>query len=57
MNTTSASVSAGVSKMVAAIILMGNPRHVDGLPFNVGNATAGGVSFPVPRYLPKSSST
>ncbi|KAI2614098.1 carbohydrate esterase family 5 protein [Hypoxylon fragiforme] len=44
VNTTSASVSAGVSKMVAAIILMGNPRHVDGLPFNVGNATAGGFA-------------
>jgi hypothetical protein len=37
-------VSAAVAKRTVAIILMGNPRHVDGLPFNVGNATAGGVS-------------
>ncbi|KAI0833929.1 carbohydrate esterase family 5 protein [Hypoxylon sp. FL0890] len=44
LNTTSASVSSGVSKMVAAIILMGDPRHVDGLPFNVGNATASGFA-------------
>ncbi|KAI1383408.1 carbohydrate esterase family 5 protein [Hypoxylon trugodes] len=44
LNTTKASISSGVSKMVAAIILMGNPRHVDGLPFNVGNATAGGFA-------------
>ncbi|OTB06011.1 carbohydrate esterase family 5 protein [Hypoxylon sp. CI-4A] len=44
LNTTKASVSSGVSNMVAAIILMGNPRHVDGLPFNVGNATAGGFA-------------
>lgn len=44
LNTTAASISLGVGKMVAAIILMGNPRHVNGLPFNVGNATAGGVS-------------
>ncbi|KAI2473604.1 carbohydrate esterase family 5 protein [Annulohypoxylon bovei var. microspora] len=44
LNTTMALVSSGVSKMVAAIILMGNPRHVNGLPFNVGNATAGGFA-------------
>lgn len=41
--------------MVAAIILMGDPRHVDGLPFNVGNATAGGfaarpVGFQCPAF-------
>ncbi|KAI1488781.1 cutinase-domain-containing protein [Biscogniauxia mediterranea] len=44
LSTTEASVSAGVSSMVAAIILMGDPRHVDGLPYNVGNATAGGFA-------------
>ncbi|KAI4864760.1 carbohydrate esterase family 5 protein [Hypoxylon rubiginosum] len=44
LNTTAASISLGVGKMVAAIILMGNPRHVNGLPFNVGNATAGGFA-------------
>ncbi|KAI1382396.1 carbohydrate esterase family 5 protein [Hypoxylon crocopeplum] len=55
LNTTQASVSSGVSQMVTAIILMGNPRHVDGLPFNVGNATAGGfaarpVGFQCPAF-------
>ncbi|KAI1143263.1 carbohydrate esterase family 5 protein [Hypoxylon sp. FL0543] len=55
LNTTGRSVSSGVSKMVAAIILMGDPRHVDGLPFNVGNATAGGfaarpVGFRCPAF-------
>ncbi|KAI1338519.1 cutinase, partial [Xylariaceae sp. FL0016] len=44
LNSTQATVSAGVKEMTAAIILMGNPRHVNGLSFNVGNATAGGVS-------------
>ncbi|KAI1107971.1 carbohydrate esterase family 5 protein [Jackrogersella minutella] len=55
LNTTKATVSSGVSKMVAAIILMGDPRHVNGLPFNVGNATAGGfaarpVGFQCPAF-------
>ncbi|KAI1780188.1 carbohydrate esterase family 5 protein [Hypoxylon cercidicola] len=55
LNSTAASISSGVGKMVAAIILMGNPRHVDGLPFNVGNATAGGfaarpVGFRCPAF-------
>ncbi|KAI0385872.1 carbohydrate esterase family 5 protein [Hypomontagnella monticulosa] len=55
LNTTRATVSPGVSQMVAAIILMGNPRHVDGLPFNVGNATASGfaarpVEFQCPAF-------
>lgn len=35
---------------VAAIILMGNPRHVDGLEYNVGTATEGGVRFPYLAY-------
>ena len=36
-------VSRTTAKNTAAIILMGNPRFVPGLKFNVGNATAGGV--------------
>ncbi|KAI0889741.1 carbohydrate esterase family 5 protein [Annulohypoxylon maeteangense] len=44
LNTSMALVSTGVSKMTAAIILMGDPRHVNGLPYNVGNATAGGFA-------------
>lgn len=43
-------VADAVAQNTAAIILMGNPRHVDGLPFNVGNAVAGGVSVtPLPN--------
>ena len=33
-----------MANRTAAIILMGNPRHVDGLPFNVGNATEPGFA-------------
>ncbi|KAI0516750.1 carbohydrate esterase family 5 protein [Xylaria bambusicola] len=44
LNTTRESVSAGVSRMVAAIILMGSPRNVPGRVGNVGNATAGGFA-------------
>ncbi|KAI8954113.1 carbohydrate esterase family 5 protein [Xylaria longipes] len=44
LNTTRESVSAGVSRMVAAIILMGNPRHVPGRAGNIGNATVGGFA-------------
>ncbi|KAK3692931.1 cutinase [Podospora appendiculata] len=44
INSTASLVSETTTKNVAAIILMGNPRHVDGLPFNVGNATAGGFA-------------
>ncbi|KAK3302032.1 Acetylxylan esterase At 0.90 angstrom resolution [Chaetomium strumarium] len=48
-------VPAAVANSTVAIILMGNPRHVDGLPFNVGNATAGGfaarpVGFRCPEF-------
>lgn len=55
LNTTAASVSTEVGKIIAAIVLMGNPRHVDGLSFNVGNATAGGfaarpVGFRCPAF-------
>lgn len=44
LNSTGRLVSDAVARNTAAIILMGNPRHVDGLPFNVGSAIAGGVS-------------
>lgn len=37
-------ISAATARSVAAIILMGNPRFVPGLVFNVGNATAGGFA-------------
>ncbi|KAI0863714.1 carbohydrate esterase family 5 protein [Xylaria cubensis] len=44
LNMTRESVSAGVSRMVAAIILMGNPRHIPGRVGNIGNATVGGFA-------------
>ncbi|KAK5637054.1 hypothetical protein RRF57_012766 [Xylaria bambusicola] len=50
LNTTGESVSAGVSRMVAAIILMGSPRNVPGRVGNVGNATAGGFAARPPGY-------
>jgi acetylxylan esterase len=37
-----------VGTRVAALVWMGNPRHVDGLPYNVGTAVEPGVSF---RFL------
>ncbi|KAL1897722.1 hypothetical protein Sste5346_004030 [Sporothrix stenoceras] len=48
-------VQLAVGNNVAAIIMMGNPRHVAGLPYNVGNATAPGfaarpVGFQCPIY-------
>jgi acetylxylan esterase len=33
-----------IGEKVLAMIWMGNPRHVDGLPYNVGTAKLGGVS-------------
>ncbi|KAI1853150.1 hypothetical protein JX266_001856 [Neoarthrinium moseri] len=55
LNTTMSLVPKEVGNMVAAIIMMGNPRHVDGLPFNVGTAVEGGfaarpVGFQCPAY-------
>ncbi len=44
LNSSVPLISKTTANNTAAIILMGNPRHVNGLPFNVGNATAGGVS-------------
>jgi acetylxylan esterase len=40
-----------VGKKVDALIWMGDPRFVGGLPYNVGTATAGGVSWPFHRSL------
>ena len=44
LNSTGQLVSQAVEDKIAAVIFMGNPRHVPGLVGNVGNATAGGVS-------------
>lgn len=48
LNSTGRLVSDAVARNTAAIIMMGNPRHVDGLVFNVGSAVAGGVSCNLP---------
>ncbi len=45
LNASAPLVSEDAFKNVAALILMGDPRHVPGSPFNVGNATVGGVSI------------
>ncbi|KAK8079551.1 acetylxylan esterase precursor [Apiospora hydei] len=37
-------VADAMDSRVAAIIMMGNPRHVDGLPYNVGTAKEGGFA-------------
>ena len=44
-------MSAGVSRMTAAIILMGSPRNVPGRVGNAGNATEGGVRKHCHTYL------
>ncbi|KAK1751761.1 cutinase [Echria macrotheca] len=44
VNSSISLVSKTTAKNTAAIILMGNPRHVAGLPFNVGNATEPGFA-------------
>ena len=41
-------VSEGVARRTVAIIMMGNPRHVDGVVFNVGSAVLPGVSWGFP---------
>ncbi|KAK4114145.1 carbohydrate esterase family 5 protein, partial [Canariomyces notabilis] len=44
LNSSVPLVTLAVARNVLAIVLMGNPRHVPGLVFNAGNATAGGFA-------------
>lgn len=44
-------VPAETGQKVAALVFMGDPRHVGGEAFNAGNATAGGVSLCLSTYL------
>lgn len=46
LTNSSVPMPVDVGAKVAAQIWMGNPRHVDGLPYNVGTAKLGGVSGP-----------
>lgn len=47
-------IPAATAPKVAALVFMGDPRHIGGESFNTGNATAGGVSF---KYIPIYPST
>ncbi|KAK1768615.1 hypothetical protein QBC33DRAFT_384661 [Phialemonium atrogriseum] len=51
LNLTGTLISDAVAKDVASNILMGDPRYVAGLSFNVWNTTAGGVSTHIHRYI------
>lgn len=44
--TAEPTIPANIIPRIAAVLWFGDPRHVPGLPYNVGNATAGGVSRP-----------
>lgn len=46
LNTTFGMIPRGVGMNIVAVVLMGNPRHVDGLSYNVGDAVEGGVRTP-----------
>lgn len=45
-NTQAPRVADMLDSRIAAVIMMGNPRHADGLSYNVGTAEADGVRFP-----------
>ena len=44
MNAT-VPIAPALGSAVSSLIWMGDPRHVDGLPYNFGNATLGGVGW------------
>lgn len=45
ITNATAPVSASIASRVKAIILMGDPRHTPGAPYNIGNSTQAGVSL------------
>ncbi|KAI0022129.1 catalytic core domain of acetyl xylan esterase [Xylariomycetidae sp. FL0641] len=47
---TASAISGAVGEALRAVVLMGDPRHADGLAFNVGNATAGGFAARPPGF-------
>ncbi len=47
ITSTTPPISASALNMVKAAILMGSPRYVAGLTYNVGTCTAQGVSLPL----------
>jgi acetylxylan esterase len=46
ITTTASPISAGALAQIKAVIEMGSPRFVAGLPYDVGTCTAQGVSSP-----------
>lgn len=51
MAETAAPVPADVGARVKALVFMGDPRNIPGLPYNIGSSTGGGVSFLPPLFF------
>jgi uncharacterized protein YjaZ len=51
ISDSSVPLSASAVQQVKAVIMLGDPRFVSGLPYGVGTCTAGGVSHPIISYL------
>jgi acetylxylan esterase len=50
ITSTTPPISSAALNQIKAVILMGNPRYVAGLSYDVGTCTAQGVSFPQPFF-------
>jgi acetylxylan esterase len=46
ITSTTSPINASAHEQIKAVILMGSPRYVAGLSYNVGTCTAQGVSSP-----------
>lgn len=52
LTSTAVPISSGALAQIKAAIFMGDPRHIPGLPYNVGTSTASGVgSFDLLRLI------
>lgn len=47
ISDASVPLSASAVQQVKAVIMLGDPRFVSGLPYGVGTCKAGGVSVPI----------
>ena len=45
ITSTAIPIQASAVTMIKAAIFMGDPRHINGLSYNVGTCTASGVSL------------
>lgn len=52
ITSTTSPINASAHEQIKAVILMGSPRYVAGLSYNVGTCTAQGVSLPQHHQLP-----